>query len=154
MNRLAVAALVLCTSCLHGSSLFHNRSQERAEAAADSIYWSAIAQLVPTNKNGSRDTAVTLLDAYLKSAANRKHLTEATTLLALARDAQQLARVQAALAQARSEVRESNSGSTTAGARDEGAVKEIERLKGELARANEELDRIKKRLATPPPQKP
>lgn len=152
MNRLAVAALVLCTGCLHGSSVFHNRSQERAEAASDSIYWSAIAQLVPSNKNGSRDTAITLLDAYLKSAANRKHLTEATTLLALARDAQQLAKVQAALAQARSEVRESSGASSTPA--NEGTVKEIERLRAELARANEELERIKKRLATPPPPKP
>ena len=34
---------------------------------------------------------------------------------------------------------------------DDEAVKEIQRLKDELAKANEELDRIKKRLAAPKP---
>jgi hypothetical protein len=36
-------------------------------------------------------------------------------------------------------------------ARDEEMVKEIQRLKDELAKANDELERIKKRLATPKP---
>ena len=36
-------------------------------------------------------------------------------------------------------------------ARDEDMVKEIQRLKDELAKANDELERIKKRLASPKP---
>lgn len=150
MNRLAVAVLVLCTSCVHVTSPFRDRARDRAVAAADSLYWAAVTQLLPSNKTGSRDSAIVLLDAYLKQAANERHLAEATTLLSLARDAQQLAKVQAALQQARAEARDAGSGSSPAPARDESAVKEIERLKAELARANEELDRIKKRLATPP----
>jgi hypothetical protein len=154
MKRLSVLALLLCSACVHNWSPFRNQSEARAEAAVDSLYWRAVEHLSPTNKAGSRDSAVTLLDAYLKSPVPKKHVAEATTFVALARDAQQLAQVQAALQQARANAqsaeRRSDSNAAQGGGRDESAVKEIERLKSELARANDELERIKKRLATPP----
>ena len=154
MRNVGLTALLLCTACVHGWSPFRNKTDVQAEAATDSIYWRAVAHLSPNNKAGSRDSAVALLDTYLKSATPKKHVTEASTLLALAHDAQQLAKVQAALQQAKADARESadrpRSDSSPTPARDESAVKEIERLKAELARANDELERIKKRLATPP----
>jgi len=152
MNRISLAAMLLCTACVHGWSPFRSQSEARAASAVDSLYWRAVANLSPTNRNGSRDSAITQLDAYLKSSAAKKHANEAATLLSLARDAQQLARVQAALQQARADVQSSDRRGDTNGApaRDESAVREIERLKSELARANSELERIKKRLAAPP----
>ena len=151
MRRLSLATVLLCTACIHGWSPFRNGDDARAEAAADSLYWSAVSNLSPTNKAGARDSAVVLLDTYLKSPAAKKHVTEASTLLSLARDAQQLARVQASLQQARADAQTDRShADASATSRDEGAVKEIERLKAELARANDELERIKKRLAAPP----
>ncbi|HMC55464.1 MAG TPA: hypothetical protein VKH19_09860 [Gemmatimonadaceae bacterium] len=148
MKHLALAAVLLSTACARVWSPFRSTSDVRAEAAVDSMYWRAVAHLSPNNRNGSRDSAVTLLDTYLKSSGTRKHITEAATLLDLAKDAQQLARVQAALQQARADADRPRSDSSPSG-RDESAVKEIERLKSELARANEELERIKKRLAAP-----
>lgn len=155
MSRLAIAALVLCTGCLHGRSLFRSAAAVRAEAAADSLYRGAVAQLVATDKPGSRDSAMTLLEAYLKTRQT-KHRAEAAAFLALARDAAQLARVQEALQQERAVTKavttdRARVDSQTKG-RDEDAVKEIARLRDELARAREELERIKKRLAAPPPK--
>src|SRR6185295_2652190 len=123
MRRFALAAVLLSTACAHAWSPFRSTSDVRAEAAVDSIYWRAVAHLSPNNKNGSRDSAVTLLDAYLKSPAAKKHVAEATTLLDLARDAQQLAKVQAALQQARADADRPRSDSSPA-TRDESAVKE------------------------------
>ena len=150
MTRAALAGLLLCTACVHGWSPFRKTDDVRAEAAVDSLYWRAVAQLAPNTKNASRDTAIVLLDSYLKSSVAKKHVQEATTFLSLARDAQQLARVQSALSQARADAERPRSDASASGARDESAVKEIERLKAELARANDELERIKKRLASPP----
>jgi hypothetical protein len=152
MNRVLLGSLLFCAACAHGWP-FRNTSDVRAESTVDSLYWRAVSHLSPSNRNGSRDSAVTLLDAYLKSSVGKKHVTEASALLVLARDAQQLARVQAALNQARADVNQPADrprAESGASARDEGAVKEIERLKNELARANDELERIKKRLAAPP----
>jgi hypothetical protein len=155
MKQLMVAALVLGSGCAHGTSLFH-RSPPAPERVADSLYWSAVRNLIPSNKNGSRDSAITLLNAYLGSPAKLHHIAEATAFVALARDAEQLARVQASLQQTRSDAKESSSdkprADSDAKSRDDDTVKEIARLKDELARANEELDRIKKRLAAPPPK--
>ncbi|HJQ20644.1 MAG TPA: hypothetical protein VJ867_09870 [Gemmatimonadaceae bacterium] len=157
MNRLFIAALLACAACAHTSSLFTNRDPDRGEIAADSMYWEAVHQLAPSNKNGSRDSALVLLNAYLGSPAKLHHIAEASALAGVTRDAQQLARVQAALQQARDDAKTASANGDRARAEGDSkagddAVKEIARLKEELARANDELDRIKKRLAAPPPK--
>ena len=78
---------------------------------------------------------------------------EAAIMRRLVRDAQQLARVEAALNQARAQSTETKAEPRPAETKikEDEALKEIQRLKDELAKANEELERIRKRLANPKP---
>lgn len=157
MNRLLLLSLALLAGCFNARLHVQRTSTVRAEAKRDSIYWNAVANLDPANARASLDTAVANLEAYLSFGGELKHAKEANSLLALARNTQQLERVEAALQQARA----SASATSTAPdgrprepatrVRDEEMVKEIQRLRDELAKANEELERIKKRLASPKP---
>ena len=150
MKRAFVAVLLLSTGCLHGRALIQ-RKQDPLEARADSLYWSAVSNLDPANKNGTLDAAVANLDAYLAMPGTLKHVEEAAVLRSLARNAQQLARIEATLQTRVAAAEAKPRGEPDAKARDEDMVKEIQRLKDELAKANDELDRIKKRLASPKP---
>ena len=114
------------------------------------MYWQAIENLDVSNKSGTLDTAIAKLDAYLASAGTLAHEKEARVLRTLARNSQQLARVEATLEQARANPPEPRPRESDTKARDEESLKEIQRLKDELAAANAELERIKKRLAAPP----
>lgn len=149
MTRALLAGLALLGACAHGPLALRSREPSKSEIAADSLYWRAVRHLDPSNRNGTLDSAIVYLDAYLACKEKLSHATEASVLRSLARNAQQLARLEAALQQARASAdnrpRESDKG------RDEEYVKEIQRLKDELAKANEELERIKKRLAAPKP---
>ena len=120
-------------------------------ATVDALYWRAVFNLEPSNQARSVDTAIAQLDAYLAAAKPLRHLDEAMTLRDLAADAQEIAKVQVALRQARADARAANSDSSSVGRGTEEAAKEIQRLRDELAAANAELDRIKKRLANPKP---
>ena len=151
MKRALVAALVFGTGCLHGASLVQRQPDSSPEAVADSLYWSALRNLDPTSKNGTLDAGIANLDAYLASAAKLKHAAEATVLRSLARNAQQLARVEATLQQRVAAADGKQKGEPDSKTRDDEMVKEIQHLKDELAKANDELERIKKRLATPKP---
>jgi len=154
MRRVLLVALVLSGACAHGTSII-KRKASADEVRADSLYWSAISNLDPANKNGTLDAGIANLDAYLASPGNLKHAAEAQTLRSLARNSQQLARVEAALQQAKASAAPAGASDSKpqpdSKGRDEEMVKEVQRLKEELAKANEELERIKKRLATPKP---
>jgi hypothetical protein len=117
-------------------------------AAVDATYWRAVLILSPSNQSRSIDTALTLLDAYLAAPKPLAHLDEAMALRDLAADAQGLAKVQAALRQARAANADQGNSDTRTG---EEATKEVQRLRDELAAANAELERIRKRLANPKP---
>ena len=155
MRRLPLALLVSLAGCVHGATLFRPRSTMQAEARADSIYWSAVRQLEATSKRVALDSAFASLDAYLAYPVKLKHREEAEVLRRLVRDAQQLGRVESALQEARADTSKRGErperGEAESRPRDEEMVKEIQRLKEELAKANAELDRIRKRLATPKP---
>jgi hypothetical protein len=151
MKRALVATLVLGTGCLHGTALVQRKHDWSPEAAADSLYWSAVRNLDPTSKSGTLDAGIANLDAYLASPAKLSHATEAAVLRSLARNAQQLARVEATLQQRVAAADSKQRSEPDNKARDEEMVKEIQRLKDELAKANDELERIKKRLAAPKP---
>lgn len=146
-----VAALVLLAACAHGPLALRPSESSKSETATDSLYWRAVSHLDPSNKNGTLDAAIANLDVYLASKGKLAHATEATVLRSLARNAQQLARLDAALQQARANTGDNRPRTDDTKGRDEESVKEIERLKNELAKANEELERIKKRLAAPKP---
>lgn len=146
MRRVLVfcALVTMASAC---SRAFVGRAQPEP-VRSDTLYWKAVLHLDAGNKNGTTDSALKYLDAYLARDTTQRHRLEALILRRLARDAMQLARVEAALQQARTS-ESARSALEAAPKRDEEAVKEIQRLKDELARANEELERIRKRLAAP-----
>lgn len=146
MSRLAFGLLLLGTAC-SGRTIFSRPKP----STADSVYTIALGFL----NNGSRaelDSASKYLDLYL-SMPRAERSAEAAIMRRLVRDAQQLARVEAALNQARAQSTETKTETRPAETkiRDDEAIKEIQRLKDELAKANEELERIRKRLANPKP---
>jgi hypothetical protein len=133
--------------------------------AVETLYWRALFKLDPANADGSVTAAVASLDAYLASLRPREHVAEATTLRRAAMQMESLNRV-AADAAAQAKHAENNAANAKAAADDAKAdarvadanvaaaldakESEIKRLKDDLAKANAELDRIRKRLATPP----
>lgn len=149
--------LALLAGCFNARLHVQKTSTMRAEAKRDSIYMIAVANLNPTNPKANLDSAIANLDAYLSFGGELKHAKEATAMRTLARNTQQLERVEAALQQARATptapapATDGKARESAANARAEEMVKEIQRLKDELAKANEELERIKKRLAAPKP---
>jgi hypothetical protein len=146
MRYAAVLTLAALGACAHGP-ITRRHYDAQSGLPTDSLYSRAVAHLDPSNKNGTLDSAIVYLDRYLASPG-APHEREAKVLRSLARNSQQLARVEAAVQQARASAdkpRESDNK-----ARDDEYIKEIQRLKDELAAANAELERIKKRLAAPP----
>ena len=127
--------------------------------AFESTYWRALFDMDPKNSNASVATAVSYLDAYLVGLYPRKHRQEAFALRAIAG---QIDAGRSALSVA--QTRDGNSVPTGSvridapkAAADPAAAAsdaEIKRLKDELAKANAELERIRRRLAQPPPSKP
>ena len=132
--------------------------------ALETAYWRGIFKLDPSNAHGSLTTGMASLDAYLADSRPRTHVAEATTIRRVGAQLDGLSRLAAsAMAQAKDAT---NTASTAkaqvadANARAEAAKaeipptadSEIKRLKDELAKANAELDRIRKRLAQPPPK--
>jgi hypothetical protein len=146
---LLLAALWLASACAH--SPFSRGPRPNTEA--DTLYWKAIAAINPASADRSLDSAIVYLDRYLASPGPLRHNSEALVLRRLAQESMQLARVEAALI-VRTDTVEVRTRTEAPPKRDEAAIREIQRLKEELAKANEELDRIRKRLATPPPTKP
>ena len=106
--------------------------------AADAMYWRALYKLDPSNGSAAPHDAAVLLDGYLASGTAARR-TEAQTLRRVAGvlDARAVA---ASTTPVKADVVKVDDR-----ARDE----EIQRLKDELAKANAELERIKRRLAKP-----
>jgi hypothetical protein len=120
--------------------------------AFEAAYWRALFSMDPKNSRESIPTAVTFLDAYLAGLYPRQHRREAFALRAIAGQIDD-GRSALALAQTR------DSPTTQPGVRidvpkpaaEPGASEaEIKRLKEELAKANAELERIRRRLIQPP----
>ena len=117
-------------------------------------------KLDPSNRDLSIESAIASLDGYLADTRPHQHAAEARTLRRVAGELDRLNRLAGnALAQ---QIKDVNAApSTTAGATeargetakpsaDTAAQDEIKRLKDELAKANAELERIRRRLAQPP----
>ena len=123
--------------------------------AFESAYWRALFSMDPKNANASVATAVGYLDAYLAGLYPRKHRQEAFALRAIAGQIDE-GRNALALAQAR------DPNPHPGAMRIDVPVPkpnvdpdaEIKRLKDELAKANAELERIRRRLAQPPRSTP
>ena len=131
----------------------------------ESAYWRAVFRLDPGNRDLSLETAMASLDGYLADTRPHEHTAEARTLRRIAGELDRLNRLAGnALAQQVKDVgavpvtRVGGNEPTTQPAKPsadaQAAADEIKRLKEELAKANAELERIRRRLAQPPPPKP
>ena len=150
-RALTLVTLLALTACTSNSHLF--RRGPKPNVNVESQYTRAMQMLAPGASIVALDSAVNLLDAYLAYAGHIERRGEATVVRRLAGDAIQLSKVAAALQQERAENRTKAAEPTAAApaARNDDSVKEIQRLKDELAAANAELERIRKRLATQKP---
>lgn len=120
----------------------------------EELYARALTHLDTTTKAASLDSAIYYLDRYLVSAHRQARAREAILLRRLAGEARELRRVETLLQQARADgERRGDSRTGDAEQRRAGdgdaSLREIQRLKDELAKANAELERIRKRLANP-----
>ena len=138
----------------------HPGTHEAAEAG----FWRALLKLDAANPAASPRDAAGLLDEYLRAPATAQHRGSATTLrrVAGALDARNAALV-ASPSTPTSPSSAASPGTPTSPSaaartetraeerRDERRDEEIQRLREELAKANAELERIRKRLAQPAP---
>jgi hypothetical protein len=130
--------------------------------ALETAYWRALFELDPANHAASFRSAMASLDAYLSDRHPHEHGAEATTLRRIAGHMEELNKLAAtALAEAHDTTTAAKPSAADARLDTKPAVAgdvaptpadvEIKRLKDELARANAELERIRRRLAQPPP---
>jgi hypothetical protein len=113
--------------------------------AVDVLYWRALFKLDPANQIAGPRDAAPLLERYLSAPEPLAHRAEAMVLqrIATAFEARQVAAAAAATAAA---------APAPAAPRDDKAKDdEIAKLKDDLAKANAELERIKRRVASPKP---
>ena len=132
--------------------------------ALETAYWRALFELDPSNPRAATPDAMASLDAYLASPLPKQHVAEATTLRRIAAQIDKLNKLVAnataqakdasvVAANARAQVSDANARVEAAKSNDGGSSDaEIKRLRDSLAKVNAELERIKKRLAQPPPK--
>jgi hypothetical protein len=160
--RAGSGEFVAADSILARYATRHPGTHETLETA----YWRALFKADPTNTSSNPTLALASLDGYLRDSRPRDHIVEAQTvrrtvaqidaLNRAAQDASQQAKnanneaanAKAAIADAKETANKADANASAAAA-DKDA--EIKRLKDELAKANAELDRIRKRLGSPPP---
>jgi hypothetical protein len=114
--------------------------------AAETLYWRAIFRVDPANRDASVPVAIAALDSYLATGSSLIHRGEAATLRRVAAQLEAASKLASANVTTPTNVARAVTAADTK-ARDE----EIQHLKDELAKANDELERIKRRLATPKP---
>jgi len=105
--------------------------------ASEVPYWRAVLKLDPANPAASHE-ALLILDAYLADTTPRQHRTEATTLR----------RLQSAL-ETRTAALAAVPPVPVVRPEDKAKDEELQRLRDDLAKANAELTRIKRRLTRP-----
>ena len=135
--------------------------------ALETLYYRALFKMDPSNPHVSLTAAMASLDGYLADQRPRQHAVDAATLRRVAGQLDGLNRLaSSAIAQAKDATNTAKDAKAQAADARDAAAKaagetqaptadaEVKRLKDELAKANAELDRIRKRLATPPPKQP
>jgi hypothetical protein len=116
-----------------------------SEGAIESSYWRGILELEPANQAGSPQVAAALFDTYGKAGGPLPHRLEADILRHVALSLQSSPTVVANAVNTSAPSGSSGVSSADLKAKDT----EIQRLKDELAKANDELERIKRRLTAP-----
>lgn len=131
------------------------------DEAHESLYWRALFRLSPANDTTAQRQAIPALEAYI-GGEDAEFRTEARVLLDVARTAevlrreaaekeQEIAEIRTALGRAQERRATSDAEPSAPPSPDRGLAQEVERLKSELARANQELERIRRRLARQTP---
>jgi len=115
------------------------------DGAVESLYWRGVIELEPTNHDGAPTTAAALFEQYNKVEGPLPHRVEADILRHVALHLQ----ASAATALASATPAATPAASASAPADLKAKDTEIQRLKDELAKANDELERIKRRLTAP-----
>jgi hypothetical protein len=105
--------------------------------AAEASFWRAMYMVDPSNKSASMSSGIRALDIYLATPGVRRYKPQALVLKRTAQTVQSLRQAQATPKVVGRD--------TVFVSREE----EIAGLKDQLAKANAELERIKKRLANP-----
>jgi hypothetical protein len=118
--------------------------------AVETAYWRALFMLDPANQTASRRDAIAMLDSYLNAPVAVLHRGAATTLRRIAAALDRPVPVAAANAPSPAPSQRAEPKADTK-AEDKSRDEEVQRLKEELAKANAELERIKKRVAQPNP---
>jgi hypothetical protein len=116
-----------------------------SEGALEGAYWRGVIALEPSNRDGSPQIAAAFFETYGRGGGKLPHRVEAEILRDIA------VRLQAgppAVAVA-SPAPGASAGPATGAADLKAKDTEIQRLKDELAKANDELERIKRRLTAP-----
>jgi len=118
----------------------------RTAGAVESEYWRGLIALEPANQDGSPQVAIAFFEAYGKAPGPLPHRLEADILRHIAIKLQSFS--PSAIASA---TPTTTSGAAPAASAADLKAKdtEIQRLKDELAKANDELERIKRRLTAP-----
>jgi len=114
--------------------------------AVESAYWRALIALAPANHDGAPQTAAALFESYSKAGGPLPHHLEAEILRDLALHLPMSAPPSLAVATPNAAT-QGSPGASTADLKAKDT--EIQRLKDELAKANDELERIKRRLTAP-----
>lgn len=113
--------------------------------ARETEYWRGLYKLDPTNRDASVEVALGALDQYIAYGTATAHHEEALTLRRLGGQVATLSRLASASTTTQT------SAQRPVIVEDKGKDDEVQRLRAELAKANEELERIKKRLTAPKP---
>jgi hypothetical protein len=120
------------------------------EGAIESAYWRGLIALEPANRDGSPQVAAALFETYGKAPGALPHRLEADILRHIALKLQALSPTTSVGANATSSPTVAVASGTTDHSSDlKARDTEIQRLKDELAKANDELERIKRRLTAP-----
>jgi hypothetical protein len=144
----------------------YGRLNSSTPSSLEATYWRALFKMDPANRSASLPEAMASLDQYLADTRPRDHIPEAATLRRLAGQLDGLNKVTASAlekakdAQATAATANAAANDANNAARDAvnkaaesttpvPTAEEVKRLKDELAKANAELDRIRKRLSTP-----
>lgn len=123
--------------------------------AFESSYWRALYKMDPINPHASLTTAVAELDAYIGNVKSEEHGREAETLRRIAGQIENLNKLAAnAMASTKEQPGQPSDSGKAGAAQSSASDEEVKRLRDELAKANAELDRIKRRLAQPPGRPP
>jgi hypothetical protein len=123
--------------------------------ATETLYWRAVYRLDPNNRDVSIPTALASLDSYVRSEGSVAHRLEAETLQRIGRNLETLGRAVGTMASVSTSTPAPVSPAQNTASPDRSATElrardaEIQRLKDELAKANDELERIKRRLTAP-----